>query len=152
MQTFWIWEWKTSQRPHPKRPSSLNKIQKEKFDPLYQCCVRNADKYFVDLGYAGTELLGILNKRNFQAPKYIIYQRLQIPHLLKPKPVPSPRLQTNLWSLNCTNICLHTAYTIYPPPQKRNFQEVAGIFPERYLYHTLFIWRTQESFCSPLWN
>lgn len=50
-------------------------IQKEKFDPLSQCCVRNADTKILgsDLGYAGTELLVILNKR--------ISQRHDIPEL-----------------------------------------------------------------------
>lgn len=94
-----------SARLHSQRPPSLNKIQKEKFDPLYQCCVRNGDTNILgsDLGYPGTEPLVILNKRNFQVPKDIIFKRLQIPHLLKLKPMLSPRFQTNLWSLNCTN-------------------------------------------------
>lgn len=100
-------------RPHPQRPHSLNKIQKEKFDPLYRCCVRKADKY------SGVRFrlcrrwtaTSFEKKRNFQVPKGIIYQTLQISHLMKPKPVLSPRFQTNLWSLNCTNV--HTQPTLY---------------------------------------
>lgn len=71
---------------NPQKPPSLKKIQKDKFDPLCRCCVRNADTKILgsDLSYAGTELLVVLNKRNFQIPKDIIYQSLQIPHLLKP--------------------------------------------------------------------
>lgn len=54
-----------SQRPYLQRPPHLSKIQNEKFDPLYQCCVRNADTSILgsDSGYAGTELLLILKKK-----------------------------------------------------------------------------------------
>lgn len=109
-----------SGRPHPQRPPSL-KIQKERLDPFYQCCVRNGDTNILgsDLDYAGTELLVILNKRNFQVPKDIIYKRLQIPHLLKLKPVLSPRFQTNLWSLNCTNTSMHNPHYISFPMEAK---------------------------------
>lgn len=135
------------------RPPSLNNIQKEKFEPLYLCCVRNADKYF------GVKFMLCRHwaATNFEKKKeFSSSQRHYLPDTSN---TTSYETQTSAFSKipdKPLELEVHQylpTYTIYNLHHgSKTFQEVAGIFPEHYFYHTLFIWRTQESFPSPLRN